>query len=134
MHTIDFSNVEDKYNPFNTKNIYASTIVVLDATIYDSIIDYAIHKDLNISRLLEIEKGNNISSLMLNFIKTTMLEQKIDFMKSSKYFLQTNFMKIQLNTPHSTIVLFFQLLGVLRKNKVILTNISFLKDAVIYNA
>jgi len=132
MHTIDFSNVEDKYNPFNVKNCYASMIVQLDDNIYDSIIDYALHKDLCISRMQEIEKSSVMSRLLLDFIAEKMADNNIEFSKSSKYFLQSNFMKILLKTGDSLLVLYFQLIGVSRKNKIQLTNVCFLKSDVEY--
>jgi len=132
MHTIDFSNVEDKYNPFNIDNCYASITVQLDNNIYDSIIDYALHKDLCISRMQEIEKSHTMSSLLLDFIAEKMADNNIEFSKSSRYFLQSNFMKILLQTGDSLLVLYFQLIGISRKNKIQLTNVCFLKSDVEY--
>ena len=130
LHKIDFFLESDKYNPFASTNCYANVKSQIDEDIYEKIVDLVMHQDLNANRRIELEKGSCLSNCMYLFLKDEMAKKNVEFKRSSKFFVQSAFAKVSLKTVHSTIVLFFQLLGTSHKNVVDLTNVSFLRCCV----
>ena len=94
---------------------------------YDAIVDYVMHKDLNENKIDEIAKSHRIAELLLLLLKKEMPKNGIEFKKSSKYFLQSMFAKMTIENAHSKMTFYFQLIGTSRKDKVELSSASFLR-------
>lgn len=107
MHKIDFLCEDDKYNPFSSNGHYAKAQINIDDELYNALIELLINQDLGIERDVEIEKTNTISSLIFSIILVEMEKQKIEFKRSSKYFLQTAFMKMTVKYINSIAIFFF---------------------------
>ena len=120
----------DKYNPFSIVNWYSSIESSLEESIYEKIVDLAMHQDLSLDKYIEIEKASILSNAMFIFLSHEMGTQNIEFKKSSKYYVQSAFAKMSFMNNSEMIKLFFQLIGSTKKNIVFLTNVSFLKYIV----
>ena len=129
-HKIDFLNEDDKYNPFSIVNLYSSIESSLEESLYEKIVDLAMHQDLSLDKRIEIEKASILSNAMFIFLSHEMVAQHIEFKKSSKYYVQSAFAKMSFMNNSEMIKLFFQLIGSKKKNIAFLTNVSFLRCIV----
>ena len=129
-HKIDFLSDNDKYNPFSIVNWYSSIESSLEESLYEKIIDLAMHQDLSLDKYIEIEKSSILSNAMFIFLSREMDSQNVEFKKSSKYHIQSAFAKMSFMNNSEMIKLFFQLIGSTKKNIAFLTNVSFLKCIV----
>ena len=129
-HKIDFLNEDDKYNPFSIVNWYSSIESSLEESLYEKIIDLAMHQDLSLDKRIEIEKASILSNAMFIFLSHEMSTQNVEFKKSSKYYVQSAFAKMSFMNNSEMIKLFFQLIGSKKKNIAFLTNVSFLRCIV----
>ena len=129
-HKIDFLNEDDKYNPFSTVNLYSSIESSLEESLYEKIVDLAMHQDLSLDKRIEIEKASILSNAMFIFLSHEMGAQNVEFKKSSKYYVQSAFAKMSFMNNSEMIKLFFQLIGSKKKNIAFLTNVSFLRCIV----
>ena len=120
----------DKYNPFSIVNWYSSIESSLEESLYEKIIDLAMHQDLSLDKCIEIEKSSILSNAMFIFLSREMDSQNVEFKKSSKYHIQSAFAKISFMNNSEMIKLFFQLIGSTKKNIAFLTNVSFLRCIV----
>ena len=94
------------------------------------IVDLAMHKDLGCSKRCEIEKAHIISERLYNLIKKEMEKDKIEFKRSSWYFLQSIYAKIKIKYSNTLVTMFFELIGTSYHKKIRLTNVWFLKSFV----
>ena len=129
-HKIDFLSDNDKYNPFSIVNWYSSIESSLEESLYEKIIDLAMHQDLSLDKYIEIEKSSVLSNAMFIFLSREMDSQNVEFKKSSKYHIQSAFAKMSFMNNSEMIKLFFQLIGSTKKNIAFLTNVSFLRCIV----
>ena len=129
-HKIDFLSDNDKYNPFSIVNWYSSIESSLEESLYEKIIDLAMHQDLSLDKYIEIEKSSILSNAMFIFLSREMDSQNVEFKKSSKYHIQSAFAKMSFMNNSEMIKLFFQLIGSTKKNIAFLTNVSFLRCIV----
>lgn len=129
-HKIDFLNEDDKYNPFSIVNWYSSIESSLEESLYEKIVDLAMHQDLSLDKYIEIEKSSILSNAMFIFLSREMDSQNVEFKKSSKYHIQSAFAKMSFMNNSEMIKLFFQLIGSTKKNIAFLTNVSFLRCIV----
>ena len=129
-HKIDFSNEDDKYNPFSIVNLYFSIESSLEESLYEKIIDLVLHQDLSLDKYVEIEKASILSNAMFIFLSREMNSHNVEFKKSSKYYVQSAFAKMSFMNNSEMIKLFFQLIGSTKKNVAFLTNVSFLRCIV----
>ena len=123
-------NDDDKYNPFSIVNWYSSIDSSLEESLYEKIVDLAMHQDLSLDKYIEIEKASILSNAMFIFLSREMNSQNVEFKKSSKYYVQSAFAKMSFMNNSEMIKLFFQLIGSTKKNVAFLTNVSFLKCIV----
>ena len=123
-------NDDDKYNPFSIANLYSSIESSLEESLYEKIIDLAMHQDLSLDKYIEIEKSSILSNAMFIFLSREMDSQNVEFKKSSKYHIQSAFAKMSFMNNSEMIKLFFQLIGSTKKNIAFLTNVSFLRCIV----
>ena len=121
---------KDKYNPFASINWYASIESSLEESLYEKIIDLVMHQDLNLDKHIEIEKASILSNAMFIFLSHEMDLQQVEFKKSSKYHIQSAFVKMSFMNNSEMIKLFFQLIGSTKKKIAFLTNVSFLRCIV----
>ena len=129
-HKIDFLNEDDKYNPFSIVNLYSSIESSLEESLYEKIVDLAMHQDLSLDKYIEIEKASILSNAMFIFLSHEMDSHRVEFKKSSKYYVQSAFAKMSFMNNSEMIKLFFQLIGSTKKNVAFLTNVSFLRCIV----
>ena len=129
-HKIDFLSDDDKYNPFSIVNWYSSIESSLEESLYEKIVDLAMHQDLSLDKYIEIEKASILSNAMFIFLYREMDSQNVEFKKSSKYHIQSAFAKMSFMNNSEMIKLFFQLIGSTKKNVAFLTNVSFLRCLV----
>lgn len=111
-------------------NWYSSIESSLEESLYEKIIDLAMHQDLSLDKYIEIEKSSILSNAMFIFLSREMDSQNVEFKKSSKYQIQSAFAKMSFMNNSEMIKLFFQLIGSTKKNIAFLTNVSFLKCIV----
>ena len=123
-------NEDDKYNPFSIVNLYSSIESSLEESLYEKIVDLAMHQDLSLDKYIEIEKASILSNAMFIFLSREMDSQNVEFKKSSKYHIQSAFAKMSFMNNSEMIKLFFQLIGSTKKNVAFLTNVSFLRCIV----
>ena len=123
-------NEDDKYNPFSIVNLYSSIESSLEESLYEKIVDLAMHQDLSLDKRIEIEKVSILSNAMFIFLSYEMSAQNVEFKKSSKYYVQSAFAKMSFMNNSEMIKLFFQLIGSKKKNIAFLTNVSFLRCIV----
>ena len=123
-------NENDKYNPFSIVNWYSSIESSLEESLYEKIVDLAMHQDLSLDKRIEIEKAFILSNAMFIFLSHEMGAQNVEFKKSSKYHVQSAFAKMSFMNNSEMIKLFFQLIGSKKKNIAFLTNVSFLRCIV----
>ncbi len=129
MHKIDFLKEDDIYNPFYKKNYYSSLVINANDNLYNAVVDYLLHKDLVLSKKICIEKSNIISKLLLGILDSELKNKHFDFKASSKFYLQSIFAKMHVNMEHSSVFMYFQLIGIKTVRKSItLSTIEFLKD------
>ena len=129
-HKIDFLSDDDKYNPFSIVNWYSSIESSLEESLYEKIVDLAMHQDLSLDKCIEIKKASILSNAMFIFLSREMDSQNVEFKKSSKYHIQSAFAKMSFMNNSEMIKLFFQLIGSTKKNVAFLTNVSFLRCIV----
>ena len=111
-------------------NLYSSVESSLEESLYEKIVDLAMHQDLSLDKRIEIEKASILSNAMFIFLSREMDSQNVEFKKSSKYHIQSAFAKMSFMNNSEMIKLFFQLIGSTKKNIAFLTNVSFLKCIV----
>lgn len=132
FHKIDFLNKDDMFNPFFEKNLYMSLNLILDENIYDAIIDMMICYDFIKNKKEELHKIKNIENLLIEYFKKTMINNGVEFKKSSKYLIQSCFSKISFATSNSYISMYFQMIGKKHRKYVDLIDVIFLKHYVKY--
>ena len=107
-HVINVMDDNDKYNPFSSINKYAHMSTSIDDSIYDKIVDLIVFHDLVINDLTKsINKSNALTEVMFPFLKDEMSKNNICFEKSSKYSMQSSFVKVKFNTNGKDVLLLF---------------------------
>ena len=101
--------------------------LILDENIYNSIINMIIHHDFIKNKKEEMSKTKKIESLLIDFFKNIMHENKIKFKKSSKYLIQSCFSKISFMDSYSIVSLYFELIGKKYKKTIDLIDVIFLR-------
>ena len=104
--------------------------ICIEPALDNAIVDLIMHQDIGLSKFEETKKTQKICALMLNMLIKEMEAHNIEFKRSSKYFLQAAFIKMQASYASTNVVLFFQLLGTSQKKIIKLSNVVFLRSII----
>lgn len=86
------------------------------------------HQDLEMKLYELMPKTHRLVEVLLPIVKSSMEDNGIEFKRSSKYFLQSIFARINVDNGNSLIQLFFQLIGYSIKKKIVLNNMAFIRS------
>lgn len=90
-------------------------------------IDFIMNHDLYDDKIKEIIKAKDFCEDFFSILKTEMINNNIEFKRSSRYCMQSAFILLTFSNMHSSIKMFFQLIGMLKRKHIDLLNLSFLK-------
>ena len=106
--------------------MYAELELPDDGEVYNKAIEITMEQDLLNNKDVPYAKSKMLADEVYRLLEEDIFNGKAEFKRTSKYFLQEAYAKIDIMTDFSHLSFFFELLGASQRKVIHLTNVVFM--------